>query len=203
MTIRPKRAKTSRAALAALAGAALVCWELVALSVPGDQLFLHRASGDIHIAAPRLHFLTGTSLQRLHDGAVVPFDFQLTIAAGSKTNVVTRALERFSISYDVWQEKFSVTRLRDFRKSSLNLSANAAETWCLENIFVAASSLPEGQLWARLEIRSVEPRQQPAVARDPNISIATLIEIFSRNPRPREERWSLESSSFRLADLNP
>ena len=204
MIVQPNYARAGKAIVAALMGALLVCLELLALTVPNDQLFLHRVSGDVHIAAPHLHFLIGQSLQRLHDGAVVPLDFQLTIAAGSKTNVVTRALERFTISYDVWQERFSVTRLRDFHKSSLNLSANAAETWCLDNIFIPASSLPEGrELWARLEIRSVEPSPQVSGAPTPNISLATLIEIFSRNPRPQQQHWSLESLAFHLADLNP
>jgi hypothetical protein len=203
LTIRPKGASAAEATLAALVCATLVCLELLGLSVPAEQLFTHRTSAEIHITAPRLHFLTAPFLERLHDGAVVPFDFQLTVAAGSKTNVVTRALERFTISYDVWQEKFSVTRLRDFRKSSLNLSANAAESWCLDNIFVPVSSLPAGtQLWARLEIRSVEPSQQTTSSRDSSISIATLIEIFSRNPRPQQEHWSVDSPAFRLADLN-
>jgi hypothetical protein len=204
LTIRPKRVRLSQAVFAALSCAAMVCLELLALSVPSDQLFVRRASAEIHVTAPRLHFLTQQSLQRLHDGAVVPFDFQLTIAAGSKNTVVTRALERFTISYDVWQEKFAVTRLRDFRKSSLNLSANAAETWCLDNIFVPASGVPaDRELWARLEVRSVDARPQASAARDSSISLATLIEIFSRNPRPQQEHWSLESPAFHLSDLKP
>ncbi len=85
-------------------------------------------------ARPTLHFLTGKSLSRLHDGAAVPFDFQLIIAAGSKNNVVARSLERFTVSYDVWEEKFSVVRVRDFRRSGMRLSASSAEAWCLDNI---------------------------------------------------------------------
>ncbi len=204
MTILPKCERSPQAVFAVLIGAALVCLEVFALTVPGPQLLLRRTSGDVHVTAPQLHFLTAPSLQRLHDGAVVPFDFQLTVAAGSKSNVVTRALERFTISYDVWQEKFSVTRLRDFHKSSLNLTAGAAEIWCLENILVPASALPDGRdLWARLEIRSVESRQQASSPRDSSISLATLIEIFSRNARPQQEHWALESAAFHLTDLNP
>ena len=104
--------------------------------------FLRRTGDHIRVVAPRLHFLTGKSLQRLHDGAIVPFDFQLSIAAGAKSNVVERTFERFTVSYDVWEEKFSVVRPRDFRKSASNLSANAAESWCLENLLARTSTLP-------------------------------------------------------------
>lgn len=182
---------------------AFIAFELLGLGVSTGELHVHRASGELHVSAPTLHFLSGKSLQRLRDGAVVPFDVQLTVSAGSKNIVVARALERFTISYDVWQEKFSVIRIRDFHKSNLNLTANAAEAWCLDNIFVSASGLPwDRQLWARLEVRSAEEAARPSSAKDPSISIATLIDIFSRNPRPQQEHWSLESVAFHLRDLS-
>lgn len=199
MTFRPN----STAVIAApTVLVALICFELLGLGVSSGELQVRRVSGDLHVSAPTLHFLTDKSLQRLHDGAVVPFDVQLMIAAGSKSTVVARALERFTISYDVWQEKFSVIRLRDFHKSSVNLSATAAEAWCLENIFVSASGLPQDrELWARLEIRTAEEGTRSAPAKDPSISIATLIDIFSRNPRPQQDHWSLESVAFHIRDL--
>jgi hypothetical protein len=184
----------ARAALALL-----LSLRLTALTVPSG-LTPHRVAGDLHVTAPALHFLTGKSLARLHDGAAVPFDFQLIVAAGSKDNVVARALERFTISYDVWEEKFSVVRVRDFRRSGMRLSASSAESWCLENIVIAAAGLPAGQqLWARLEIRSAESREP--LAAGSGINFATLIEIFSRPSRPQQDRWSVESAPFLLSTL--
>lgn len=175
------------------------------MSVSTEDLIPRRSGDLIHVTAPRLHFITGKSLQRLHDGAVVPFDFQLSIAAGIKSNVVERAFERFTVSYDVWEEKFSVVRLRDFRKSASSLSANAAESWCLENILARAPAPPaDRQLWARLEVRSAEPKEPlSSPYADSGISITTLIGAFSRPPRPAQDHWSLESAAFRLADLKP
>ncbi len=175
------------------------------MSVSTEDLIARRSGDLMRVNAPRLHFLTGKSLQRLHDGAVVPFDFQLSVAAGSKSNVLERAFERFTVSYDVWEERFSVVRLRDFRKSSSSLSANAAEFWCLENLFVRAAGLPaDRELWARLEVRSAEPRESASSPfGDPGISITTLIGIFSRPPRAAQDHWALESSAFHLTDLKP
>ena len=182
--------------------ALLLAMGLSAMTVSSSGLLPRHASGEVRVTAPGLHFLTGKSLSRLHDGAAVPFDFQLIIASGSKNNVVARALERFIISYDVWEEKFSVVRVRDFRKSGMRLSDISAESWCLDNIFVPAASLPAGQqLWARLEIRAVESRE--TLPTDSGINLATLIEIFSRPSRPQQERWSLESAPFELASLKP
>jgi hypothetical protein len=175
------------------------------MSVSNEDLILRRSGDLIHVAAPRLHFITGKSLQRLRDGATVPFDFQLSVAAGVHSNVVQRAFERFTVSYDVWEEKFSVVRPRDFRKSASNLSANAAEKWCLENILAHISALPsDRELWARLEVRSAESKEpSPSPYNDPGISITTLIGIFSRPPRPTQDHWALESAAFHLADLKP
>jgi hypothetical protein len=175
------------------------------MSVSNEDLIVRRSGDLIHVTAPRLHFITGKSLQRLRDGASVPFDFQLSIAAGVRSNVIERAFERFTVSYDVWEERFSVARLRDFRKSASNLSANAAEAWCLENILAHATFLPaDRELWARLEVRSAEPREASSFPYgDPGISITTLIGIFSRPPRPAQDHWAFESAAFRLADLKP
>ncbi|MBV9770704.1 MAG: hypothetical protein JOZ32_14105 [Bryobacterales bacterium] len=193
------------AIIAAAALAALTCFDLVAMSVASQGLAPHHVSDEIRVTAPNLHFLTGKSLSRLLDGAAVPFDFQLIIATGSarsslKTDVVARALERFTVSYDVWEEKFSVVRVRDFRRSGMRLSARSAESWCLDNIFVPAASLPNRQqLWARLEIRSAESKEPlPAGS---GINLSTLIEIFSRPSRPQQDRWSLESGPFQAETL--
>jgi hypothetical protein len=174
--------------------------ELAGMTVSSTGLLPHHAAGEIHVTAPTLHFLTGKSLSRLHDGAAVPFDFQLIIASGSKNNVVARSLERFTVSYDVWEEKFSVVRVRDFRRSGMRLSAASAESWCLDNIVIPAAAVPPGQqLWARLEIRSAETKEP--LAATSGINLATLIEIFSRPSRPQQDRWSIDSAAFQLADL--
>jgi hypothetical protein len=190
-------------AVPALLGAAvLICLTLPGMTVSTQGLLPHRGAGDLHVSAPTLHFLTGKSLSRLHDGAAVPFDFQLIIASGSKDNVVARALERFIVSYDVWEEKFSVVRMRDLQRSSTRMSASSAESWCLDHIVIPAASLPAGQqLFARLEIRSAESKEP--LAATSGINLATLIEIFSRPSRPEQDRWSVESAPFQLSGLKP
>jgi hypothetical protein len=172
------------------------------MSVSTEDLLVRRSAGEIHVVAPRVHFLSGKALQRLKDGATVPFDFQLTIAAGSKANIIGKSVERFLVSYDVWEEKFKVVGQGNFYRYGSHLSASAAESWCLENIFVPSAGLPaEKELWARLEIRSAEAKEQASAFTDPGISISALIGIFSQRPRPQQDRWTLESTPFHLADL--
>jgi hypothetical protein len=193
---------TKRSLAAQVLVQALLCLELLGLSASSEDLFVRRFGEQIHVIAPRLHFLAGKSLQRLRDGATVPFDFQLSIAAGLKNNLVARAVERFSVSYDVWEERFRVVRLRDFRKSAAGLSATAAETWCLENLFVPSAGLPaDKELWARLDVRTAEPKETVSSIPDSGISIPALIQLLNRPPRPQQDHWTLESASFHLGDL--
>ena len=197
-----------QALLALVAAAAFICLTLAGMTVSSQGLLPHRVAGDIHVTAPSLHFLTGKALSRLHDGAAVPFDFQLVIASGSKNNVVARALERFTVSYDVWEEKFSVVRMRDLHRSSMHMSLSGAESWCLDHIVVPAAALPAGQqLWARLEIRAQDDaRDGPLFGRgrisESGISLTSLIELFSRPAQSQQSHWGpYEAGPFTLAEL--
>ncbi len=186
--------------------AALLSFGLVALTVSSDDLFVRRSLNDLHVVAPRLNFLTPKTLARLRDGAIAPFDIQLTISAGSQNNVIARAVERFVVSYDLWQQKFSVVRMRDYRKWGMNASWSAAEAWCVDNMVIDvaqfASQVSAGQqLWARLEIRSVDQKTPLPPVSDSGISIISLVELFSRPPRPQQDRWTLQTAAFHLEDL--
>ncbi len=162
-----------------------------------------RWTGDyLEIAAPQLHFLTGQQLERLRNGATVPFDFQLTLSGAQGAPPLYRALERFVVSYDLWEERFSVVRLRSGHRSAPHLTATAAETWCLENIGIPANLVPADKtLWLKLEIRSAESKQVAAIPDEGGISLTTLVEIFSRPTRNPQDHWVRESAPFRLSDL--
>jgi len=94
-----------------------LCWFIAALcaglllAMSAEELVLHARDDELQISAPRLHFLTGPSLDRLKNGASVNYDFQLSLSLGSRTNLFDRAVERIGVSYDVWEEKYKVTRL--------------------------------------------------------------------------------------------
>lgn len=179
----------------------LLCTRLLALSLSGEDLLPRYNDGTLQVSAPRLHFIAGQQLERLRNGASVPFDFQLTLSSGSKSNTLSRALERFVVSYDIWEEKFSVIRQRDRRMSSVRLTATQAESWCLDNLSLPASGISSDKnLWIKLEVRGAESRDQFAAAGD-GISLTTLIEIFSRPVRGPVDHWAAETGPFRISDL--
>jgi hypothetical protein len=177
---------------------------LLCLCLWAQELLIRSSADQVHVTAPQFHFLTGKPLDRIRNGNAVAFDFQLSALGESKVSVLRRSFERFVISYDLWEEKFSVARMRSKHNSAPNLSAAGAEAWCIENIALSSSGLPQdAPIYIRLEVRAQDPREQNAVLTDPGISLSGLIDIFSRAAKTQPQNfWRLEAGPLRLADFN-
>ncbi len=192
---------------------ASACWLLISLAAPSvvglnAQSLLVRLDGDnLRITAPQLQFLVGKPLTRLKDGATAGFLGQLTLSTDANRTLQARAIARFVMSYDIWEERFSVTQIETTtrtaaRRTISHLSAQAAQNWCLENLTLDLSRVPTDKpFWIRLEVRAEEPRDSAGVIGEPGINLTRLIEIFSRPSGAKSQTWTLESGPLRLADL--
>jgi hypothetical protein len=170
------------------------------MRVSNEDLYVLRVNDDLRVAAPRIHFLSGQPLDRLHDGMSVPFDFQLTLFSGTRQTPVRRTVERFVVSYALWEENFKVVRVRGAGRTGL--SASGVERWCLENLTVPTAGIPPGNnLWVRLEVRAQDSPEEVLGSDDPGISLTHLIDLFSR-PARNPQHWTLDSTAFRLEDLD-
>ena len=172
----------------------------------GDELRPRLAGDTLRVSSANLRLLSGRPLESLKNGATVTFDFQLSALNESRL-VQSRAAERFVFSYDLWEERFSVFQLtakdsRQPRASAANLLPDAAEQWCIERLAVPATTLDRTQpLRLRLEVRADEPRRASGRNEDPPVSLAALIDLFSRPARREQRFWVLESPPFRLDTL--
>ena len=179
----------------------------MAFSMWAEETLLSWRDNQLQFNGPRVHFLTGKSLDRLRNAAEVPFDFQITLFAGSRSRVERRASGRFVVSYDLWEEKFSVTRLSGTRRTAAHLSALAAETWCLEQMPVDSSGIGDTQpLWIRLEVRAQQNRPGGSpFGRDKltesGISLNGLVEVFSRPAQSDQPHWTVEAGPFTLGEI--
>jgi hypothetical protein len=182
-------------------------WLLAGVAIPVSCLAAERLSvtwdgDDLHVAAPQLHFLAGKPLGRLKDGAAVVFLTQLTLTTDNFTTSLRRTPERFVFSYDLWEEKFSVTKLGEGQRTAAHLSAAAAEAWCLDNVAISAMGLPQDRpFWLRFELRAAEPKDEAAVIGESGLNLTRLIEIFSRRPRDEQPQWTADAGPLRLGDL--
>jgi hypothetical protein len=157
---------------------------------------------NLRFSAPQLRFLTGKPLERLRDGNPVGFAWQITLSLDGLVTPWRRVPGRFVISYDLWEEKFTVTRIGLNTASVSHLSAAAAEAWCLENMVVGSAGLaPDKQFWARLDLRVEDARPAAGVVGESGINITRLIELFSRPAAPSNPHWSAAAGPLRLADL--
>lgn len=182
-------------ALLILAAAAL-CPRLDAQPAP---LAVERRGDVLHVAA-RLGFLAGRPLERLHNGASVTYVFSLSLATGGGR--LSHLEERFTVSFDLWEEKFAVVQARTPARSVSHLSAAAAEAWCLDNLALPLPSLPADKTFViKLECRVEEPESEAGGENRAGLALAGLIDVFSRKGREPELRWEAVSGPLRLADL--
>jgi len=182
-------------------------WLAVALlaALPGAEaqpLQVRAEPGRIHVSPSRSQFLEGKPLERLHNGASVVFAVQLTLLTGLRGTVLARTAGRFAVSFDIWEENFAVTWLANPKKSVSHLSAPEAEAWCLDNLILGDAGLsPDVSFWIRLDVRAEEPDEGPAPGEEPGVTLAKLVDLFSRVPRGGETRNHAEAGPFRLRDL--
>jgi hypothetical protein len=181
-----------------LAGVAIPLSRLSA----ADRLSVTWDGDDLHVAAPQLHFLAGKPLDRLKNGTAVMFLTQLTLTTDNFATSLRRIPERFVFSYDLWEEKFSITKLGEGQRTVAHLSMAAAEAWCLDNVAISSTGLPQDRpFWLRFELRAAEPKDEAAVMGESGLNLTRLIEIFSRRPRDQQPQWTADAGPLRLGDL--
>jgi hypothetical protein len=171
-----------------------------------ESLFVHLDGDYLRVSIPHIDFLKGKPLERLRDGASVAFIGQVTITTSPNSlSPVARAVARFALSYDIWEERFSVTKIGQSpgsRWSQAHLSAQQAENWCVDNLMIDRSQVPtDREFFVQLDLRAEDPKDQQGVIGDPGINFTRLIEIFGRAPRSPQERLLFNSGPLRFNDL--
>jgi hypothetical protein len=173
-------------------------------ALPAQEIVVRLAEDHLRVSAPKLHFLTGKPLESLRNGASVAFDIQVSILGDGRQTVLRRNFERFVVSYDLWEERFSVTRMRSTRSAASHLTAQAAEAWCLDGFALPVTGLPRDRpLHVRVDVRAQNGRQRQAnQEEEESLSLGALIDLFSRPARPGDPmHWRAESGAFRIPEL--
>ena len=179
----------------------------LAFAMASEELILSTQESRLEFAAPRLHFLVGKPLERLRNASEVPFDFKITLWSGTRGHLLREIPARFVVSYDLWEEKFSVTKLAAPRRTARHLTDKAAEAWCLQEMSMDVTGVSAAEpLWARLEIRAQDGKDTGLPfgrgnISDSGISLTSLIEIFSRPAATTQPHWSVETGPVTLDEL--
>jgi len=174
------------------------------LHAQSQPLAVERQGDRLVISAPQLHFLAGKPLEQLHDGASVTYVIALTLTADQSRVPVLRIQRRFIVSFDLWEEQFSVVDADPPGSSASHVSARKAEAWCLENMVVPLQALPaEKSFVIKLECWRAEKGEESGGESGSPLTLAGLIDALSRKGHPPPARWEALSGPLRLADLRP
>ncbi len=187
--------------LVALLSSWLVALAVAVLSAQSGALVVERQGDRLRLSAPQFHFLEGRPLEQLHDGAALPFVFSVSVEPANWGGRSLHLQERFVISYDLWEEKFSVVREGQPRRAVSHLTAAAAEAWCLDSLALPVSAVPAAKSFVVKLAGSVVDVEEAQAGGDRS-TLSTLIDFFSRKgAAAAPPRWELVSKPLRLADL--
>src|SRR5207249_3910101 len=150
--------------------------------VLGAQSLRVRIDGNqLRLAAPDFHFIAGEALRELHNGASVNVVFVARILPQRNGNPVNESAYRFVLSYDLWEEKYAVTRLEPAPRSVSHLSPSAAEALCLDSIGLPIDKLSADQpFWVAVEYQILEALEPRDGSDELRFTLAGLIDVFSR-----------------------
>jgi hypothetical protein len=184
-----------------LVALALIFWPTRhALAQPAT---ISQAGDALQIKAPAFTFIKGDALDRLKQGRPVRFDLSLAVLSTPGGPVVTQSRQSFNLSYDLWEERFAVTRIGTPTSSVSHLTSKDAEAWCLVHVPLPLSALGslkrDAPFWIRLRYQIAAPDPAPG-AEEEALTLRGLIDVLSRRRKTAEQAESLEAGPFRLPD---
>jgi hypothetical protein len=190
-----------RAALRGALAAAVALALFAHSSAQPAPLRIARDGERLRLSAPQFHFLQDATLQQLHDGRSVTYVFTVILLVERGDARAARTVRHVVFSYDLWEERFSVSQADEPKMSASHLTAAAAEAWCLDLLSLPARVAPADKTFVVKLDCSL--KEEPADAGDaPSATTFTgLIDLFSRKARAAPPRWEAVSLPMRLADL--
>lgn len=186
-----------RTALAVLA----ILATLARLTAQAPPLSVERDSNRLRVSSPTFHFLTGAPFERLREGRAVTYVLTLSMRLQRDDSRGPRVTRQVIFSYDLWEERFSVSKVDDPRTSASHLTAAVAEAWCLDLLTLPLSSAPTDRTFV-LELDCLARDDDSSSADTGSAATLTgLIDLLSRKSRAAPARWTVVSAPTRIGDL--
>jgi hypothetical protein len=155
----------------------------------------------LHVRAPEFRFLQGRVLTQLRDGRTARLDVRLELLGRANGPVLAQTEQAFNVSFDLWEERFAVTRIGQPARSVSHLTSTAAEAWCLENVTIAASAIQADRrsaVWMRLVLRARDDAPARQTDEDSGFSIRILIDALGRRDARDAQPLVLEAGPFNV-----
>jgi hypothetical protein len=182
---------------------AVLCCLGVAQRLDAQSLTVRAAGDMLQVRGSGLRLIEGVVADHLKDGRSVRVDFEMVILDKPQGDTVTQNRQSFVLSFDLWEQRYAVTRTGPAPRSISHLAARDAEAWCLENLAFPLTALGrfarDLPFWVRLDFRV---QDQPASAAEPGslLGLGTLIEALSRRRPDEAPGRSVEAGPFRIGN---
>jgi hypothetical protein len=181
----------------ALAFVALLAW--LPATAAAQTVGIAATADAVRIRAPGWSFLDGDPLARLKDGRTVRVELVVTALAAPGKSSITAVRQIFSLSYDLWEERFAVAIAGARAVSISHLTAAAAEAWCVEQMAIPIASLGalhDGRFWIRVEGHLLDGDGTPDA--DEGLTLQKIIDTLSRRRKSESAVRAVEGGPFRL-----
>jgi hypothetical protein len=182
------------------AALALAC---LAMTGPAAaQSLTVRAAGEmLQVRGTGLRLIEGVVADHLKDGRSVRVEFEMTILDKPQGGTVTQNRQTFVISFDLWEQRYAVTRTGAMPRSISHLPAREAEAWCLENMAVPLTAIGrfarDIPFWVRVDYRILDQAPEGGDAESP-FTLRRMIEVLSRRQGNEALGRSFETGPFRI-----
>ena len=162
-----------------------------------------RAVGDmLHLRASGLGLIEGRVADHLRDGRAVRVDFALAVLEKAGGRLIAQATQSFNLSFDIWEQRYAVTKLGAAPRSVSHLTARDIETWCVDNVTVPLTAMGrfgrDMPFWVRLEFRVPNPMPVANGDEDSTFTLGRLINVLSRRRQDQDAARAIEGGPFRL-----
>ena len=154
-----------------------------------------------YVQARNFSFIDGPVLARLKEGRSVRIDLDMAVLTKPDGPIVKQVMQAFTLSFDLWEERFAVSRIGSSPRSVSHLRARDAETWCLENVTMPVSSLGIGRdtpFWIRLAYRVQDVAGAGSAGPGERYTLQGLIDRLSRRREADNLARSIDAGPFRL-----
>ena len=180
---------------------ALVLATVLAPRVLAQTVTIRTVADALHVQARNFSFIDGPVLARLKEGRSVRIDLDMAVLTKPDGPIVKQVMQAFTLSFDLWEERFAVSRIGSSPRSVSHLRARDAETWCLENVTMPISSLGIGRdtpFWIRLAYRVQDVAGAGTAEPGGRYTLQGLIDRLSRRREADNLARSIDAGPFRL-----
>lgn len=162
------------------------------------------SSGDtLRASAPSFHFIEGPVVDRLRDGRSIRVDIDVAILGRATGPDIARVSQTFTLSFDLWEERFAVVRSGTPPRAISHLAARDAEAWCLDQVEVARAALSGmgrgASVWVRIEATTDVPESRSSAV-GVGSALERLVETLGRRRSEDPIRRTMEFGPLRLPE---